>query len=694
MFKFKRTIVAKVIATLLVLLSFNGVTFAAAGMSESDSNNSASTATAIPADYDLTQEIAAAIESAGDVDYYKFIPLNSGGYSIETLGTTDTFGYLYDSDMNLLDVSNDQIYPNGINMELRYELTANCTYYVKVVHNDAAGTGNYNLKITPVIYSNKEIESNDSFETATSPTWSKCDYPTAATIGTAGDQDFYRFETSSSGSFTFETIGSTDTYGYLYDSNHNLLASDNDSGEANNMKIVYNMSGYQVYYLKICHASSSGTGSYGLKMSPPDTASTTPDWEGSNFDSATQLTTENYVKYSGLGINNANDTDFFTFTPSADGIYTFQSTGSFNVKGEVYNNDYTLIKSDDNSGEHGNFMVYVPLTANQTYYLKVDASEPGTIGNYGLDIAMGRCLPVPIYLQQPFDNLCWAASAAMAISYFNNDTINRSTDIAKSYAQSNCGGFQTSLGPDYYNYPSVFNRQAYLTDCNEYLSGYTIPQVQPSTLDYTGSGHPNDQFQYTYTANTLKKSIDNGYPMLVRVRNAAGGYHMMVIKGYKECADGINVIYNDPLYGEYMTQIGSPETWGYTTFYSRYQDIEPNDSKDDAIIILDQTFGSDELIAPTQGSIGKSGDVDYYTFSAQHNDLYFIQITGMAGTCIELYNESETQPIELTTINDGDQGSNIVYHLGVREKYYIKVKHSGSGTGSYTLKVSHTIPMD
>jgi hypothetical protein len=417
MFKFKRNIVAKVIVTLLVLLSFYGVSLAATGMSESEPNDSVLTATVIPSDYDLSQEIAASIGSAGDVDYYKFIPLNSGGYSIETLGTSDTFGYLYDSNMNVLDACDDQVYPNGKNMELRYELTAYSTYYIKVTHKDAAITGDYNLKITPVIYANKEIEPNSSFETASFPEWSKCNYPTAATIGTAGDEDYYRFDTSSGGTFAFETVGSTDTYGYLYDSNNNLLASDNDSGEGSNMKIVYALTGYQSYYVKICHASPDGTGSYGLKLSPPDDASTAPDWEGNDFSSATQLTTENYVSHTGLGINNANDTDFFTFTPSADGIYTFQSTGNFNVKGEVYNSDQTILKGDDNSGEDDNFMIDVPLTANQTYYLKVDPAVPGSIGNYGVDIAMGKCLPVPIYFQQPYDSLCWATSAAMAISY-------------------------------------------------------------------------------------------------------------------------------------------------------------------------------------------------------------------------------------------------------------------------------------
>jgi hypothetical protein len=46
------------------------------------------------------------------------------------------------------------------------------------------------------------------------------------------------------------------------------------------------------------------------------------------------------------------------------------------------------------------------------------------------------------------------------------------------------------------------------------------------------------------------KSIDNGYPMLLKVSNPTGGAHVIIVKGYKENRDGINVIYNDPLDGE------------------------------------------------------------------------------------------------------------------------------------------------
>ncbi len=681
MFSSKKTMIASVIMVFIVLLSLNVTSFATIGMSESEPNNSYSTATVIPSGYDLTQEISGSIGTAGDVDYYKFTPLNSAGYSIETLGTTDTFGYLYDSNMNLLDQCDNQLYPNGINLELRYNLTANNTYYIKVTHKETTGTGNYTLKITPVNYKYQDVEPNDTFETAVIPVWGNHHIPLEAEIGTAGDEDYYRLSFSGGGSYTIETTGSIDTYGYLYDSNHNQIAYDDDSGEGTNMKMVYTLSGRQTYYVKIRHWSSSGTGSYGLKVTPPHDASSN-DWEGSDFSSATQLTTENYVSHSGMGANYANDTDYFKFTPSEDGVYTFQSTGFSDTYGEVYDSNQTFIKSDDNNGPGNNFMIDVRLLANQTYYLKVSVQN-GATGSYGIDIARGRCLPVPQFIQLPFDNLCWATATSMAIAYFNNNSVDHTLDIAKDRAQTVYTSYQTTYGPDYYNYPAVFNQREYLLYAANYVSTYVQPAPYIQTHESTG-GNPRDGAVYNYSLDELMKSIDNGYPMLLKVSNPTGGAHVIIVKGYKENRDGINVIYNDPLDGEeHMVDFDYAGSLGYTTFYPLYADIEPNDAKESAGNIWPDD--------PIQGSIWKSGDVDFYGFWVNPNNQYTIETTGSTDTYGELY-DSDGKLV--ASSDNGGQGNNfkIQLHLDPYKKYYIKVRHSGSGTGDYTLNLSYTNP--
>ncbi len=681
MLRFRRVFAVNLIAVFLIMVSFSGVCFAS--MSESEPNNSAETATVIPSDYDLAQEITASIGSAGDVDYYEFTPLNSGGYAIETLGSTDTYGYLYDNNMQLLDVCDDQVYPGGVSFELRYLLTAYKTYYIKVTHKDTvSGTGDYGLKITQVNLLNDETEPNDSFETAMSlPNYGFNDQTTAE-IGVAGDEDYFRFVPGYSGSFTIETLGATDTYGYLYDSSHNILVSDDDSGESVNFKISYNLTGYQAYYIRVRDFYSDRTGSYSIKITPPSGVLGS-DYDGDDFNSATQLT-GNIVSFQGSAINYPGDIDLFEFSPTEDGIYTFQSTGYFDEYGEVYDSSYTLIGSDDNNGDGGNFRIEVPLTASQTYYLKVIDANGGT-GSYGIDIAREKSLPIVQYAQQPYDNLCWATATSMVISYFLGDNINRTADIAQSRAQTVYDGTptETQYGPYYYTYPSVFNQPAFLVNCDNFIRLYVDPDPNIDSHENI-SADPRDTTTYNYSFSEFLKSIDNNYPILAKVPNVNGGAHVIVIKGYKETDNGMEVIYNDPLDGqEHMVNYDDVGTIGYTTFFPYNIDLEPNNTTEDATILTDND-------QPVQASIGKPGDIDYYRFGASPNTQYVIETSGAIDTYGELY-DSDGNLIEST--DSGGQGGNfrIARYLIPYRQYYIKVYHSSSsGMGDYTLNLSHT----
>jgi hypothetical protein len=674
MTRFKKTI-AYFIAVSMVLLSFNVPVFATVGMSESEPNDLGWSATEIPSNFDLTQEIQGSIKSAGDADYYKFVPTNSGGYSIATLGTTDTFGYLYDSIMSPLDVSDDQTYPDGKNFELRYELEAYRTYYIKVVHKDPTATGDYKLKITPITNKYQEIEPNGSFET--SQTLSNSNSTTTAEIGIAGDEDYYKLTPSGNGTFTFETTGSTDTYGSLYDKNYNLILSDDNSGEGNNMKITNYLAANETYYVKINHPIAQATGDYSLKVTQAYPVPSS-DVDGNDFSSAKDLTTDkNYVTYSGSGINSPDDADFFKFTPKAEGMYTFKSTGNSDVYGEVYDSNQTLIKSDDNSGSDGNFSMSIPLTVNKTYYLKVTASN-GTPGMFSLDIAQGKCLQVPQYLQLPYDQLCWATSGSMAISYFNHDTINRTLEIAQSRAKTDFADLKAIYGEKYYMYPSVFNQPGELVDCSK----YTDPSIGlQAGIRTNTNADPRIDYHCGYTDSELMKCIDHDYPILVLMQNAKGGSHSLILKGYKYDSNGLNIIYNDPLDGqEHMVAHDVLRIFGYETFYySSGTDNEPNNTMADY-----NDLGPNNSV---QGNIGYSGDVDFYEFKYSNGPTHkcVIETTGTTDTYGELY-DIHGNPVPSAVNVSQDNNFKIEFTANPYECYYIKVSHKNGGTGSYTVK--------
>ena len=96
------------------------------------------------------------------------------------------------------------------------------------------------------------------------------------------DYDYYRFIPSISGEYEISSESPIDTYGYLYNSSQNLLTDDDDSGDAHNFKIAYNLTAGQTYYIKVKGYGDDEIGSYSLSI----TASITTD-EGFIFDLST-----------------------------------------------------------------------------------------------------------------------------------------------------------------------------------------------------------------------------------------------------------------------------------------------------------------------------------------------------------------------------------------------------------------------
>ena len=83
-------------------------------------------------------------------------------------------------------------------------------------------------------------------------------------IDPTGDNDYIRFYAYAGKNYIFYTEGSTDTYGYLYDSNQNLLTYDDDSGSGLNFRIEYPISSSGYYFLRVRGYSSSTKGPYTL----------------------------------------------------------------------------------------------------------------------------------------------------------------------------------------------------------------------------------------------------------------------------------------------------------------------------------------------------------------------------------------------------------------------------------------------
>ncbi|MBN1849044.1 MAG: hypothetical protein JW932_10705 [Deltaproteobacteria bacterium] len=88
----------------------------------------------------------AEINPAGEWDYYEVNVAISGQITIYSAGSTDTYGYLLDSDCQLI-TENDDKDGSDTNFQIKQELTAG-THYIAVRHYDqTSGTGYYDLHI-------------------------------------------------------------------------------------------------------------------------------------------------------------------------------------------------------------------------------------------------------------------------------------------------------------------------------------------------------------------------------------------------------------------------------------------------------------------------------------------------------------------------------------------------------------------
>ena len=83
----------------------------------------------------------------GEIVYLKFVAPNNGRYSFESFASSDTYGYLFDSNKEQL-TSNDDSGSNYRQFCVNYELEKGVTYYWGARFYTSGDTGNFDVKVT------------------------------------------------------------------------------------------------------------------------------------------------------------------------------------------------------------------------------------------------------------------------------------------------------------------------------------------------------------------------------------------------------------------------------------------------------------------------------------------------------------------------------------------------------------------
>ncbi len=257
---------------------------------------------------------------------------------------------------------------------------------------------------------------------------------TTVTVPFSFGYEYYVFTPAHSGTYRFESTGSLDTRIYVFDSNGEELAYNDDSGEGYNFLLEYDLSAGDTYYFKLS-LYSAAEGSYEFTMTHicavtfdanggsevPSTqqascgealtlSETVPQRFGYTFSGwGTSPTAETavclpgqiisldgdiqlyaiwnpaYTMRSNLGFGDyfavaefANYEKYYTFTPANSTSYLFESTGDVDSQIYIYSASEELIASNDDSGENTNFKLEFQVTAGTTYYIKVRLYSSGT----------------------------------------------------------------------------------------------------------------------------------------------------------------------------------------------------------------------------------------------------------------------------------------------------------------------------
>ena len=308
-------------------------------------------------------ETAGYLERAGDVDYFRVEVAEAGRLTVETSGTTDTFGYLQGARGQYL-AGNDNA-GEGNNFRIGRPVPAG-TYHVAVVGaTGRTATGAYTLAVR-FVAAGETTEHGNSRDRAT-PVGLNTE--TAGALERAGDVDYFRFEVAQAGSLTVETTGATNTVGYLGGATGGWLSQDDDAGADGNFRIVRQVTAGTYYVAVVGATGRTATGAYTLavRFTSGGGGGGRADDHGNTRGQATRVGLNTTVE--GV-LERRGDVDYFQLTVTRAGTLEVETSGTTDTFG--YLGDATgrwLSRNDDTAGDV-NFRIERQVTAG-TYYVAI-----------------------------------------------------------------------------------------------------------------------------------------------------------------------------------------------------------------------------------------------------------------------------------------------------------------------------------
>ena len=552
------------------------------------------------------------LERTGDVDYFRVEVAEVGNLTVETIGTTNTFGYLQDAQGQQLAGNDDAGESN--NFRIVRQVTAG-TYHVAVVGaNGRTATGAYTLAVR-FVAAGETTEHGNSRARATRV---DVNTETAGALERAGDVDYFRFEVVEAGSLTVETTGTTDTVGYLQDAQGQYLAGNDNAGEGNNFRIVRQVTA-GTYHVAVVGANGrTATGAYTLAVRLTATGGGTTE-HGNSRDRATRvgLNTE-----TAGTLERAGDVDYFRFEVAEAGSLTVETTGATNTVGYLGGTSGGWLSQDDDAGTDGNFRIVRRVTAGTYYVAVVGANGRTAIGAY-----------------------------TFAVRFTSGGEDGGQTDD-----HGNMRGQATRIGLNT-TVAGVLERWGD-------VDYFQLTVTRAGTLEVETSG-TTDTFGYLgdSTGRWLSQNDDAGFDGNFHIGRqvTAGTYYVAIVGGAGRTQTGAYTLATT------LTVPPAPDDHGNTA--EQATRVGPNST--------------------TAGSIEHADDTDYFRITITQAGTLTVETTGTTDTYGYLQNAVGTT---LAENDDGGVGRNfqIVEHVTIGT-YYVEVEgFDEDDIGPYALRVRFT----
>ena len=169
------------------------------GVTETDHGDTLATATTIAPD-STTNGI---INPGGDLDYFRIAVSGPGLLTVQTTGSTDTFGVLYAATGERLAENDDRVAGIDLNFQITEQVSSG-TYYILVRHYSETGTGPYQfetsfaldaatLSLSPQNRNVDPCGGNGTFSVFSNTTWSWSDNATWLTSNEPTSQNGDQF---------------------------------------------------------------------------------------------------------------------------------------------------------------------------------------------------------------------------------------------------------------------------------------------------------------------------------------------------------------------------------------------------------------------------------------------------------------------------------------------------------------------